>query len=305
MLDRAGDATRDVQLRTDSCARLSNLVLSGDEARVYRGPGRAGFSAERIGQRSDQPEVLRASDAVSAGYDDVRALQINRPLYADPLDHPYDLVLRRDLHRNPDHLAGPLVLRRTDRHHTLPHRGHLRSMLRIYDRREDVPAEGRTNLIQHLPVHLLRPRFLVISDSQIRTVRGQPGPQMRRYPRRQVPSDRRGSEEHDLRTMFPYQLHDDPRVRQCGIGLQVLMIYQVHDVASVRDQLSRDISNSMPQYEGRHLRSQRSRQLPRLGQQFQGYLGQLALLLFRKDPHIAVRTHRPVLLQCTTFQRCQ
>ena len=65
VLDRAGDADGDVELRRDDLARLTHLQLVGDEPRVDRRARRADRGAERVGElrrRAESPPRCRARD---------------------------------------------------------------------------------------------------------------------------------------------------------------------------------------------------------------------------------------------------
>ncbi|MGX1158427.1 hypothetical protein RKD39_006005 [Streptomyces albogriseolus] len=70
MLDRAGDAVGDVQLRGDRLAGLADLVGVRVPAGVDGGTRGADGRAERVGERLDDREVLRAVDTAAAGDDD-------------------------------------------------------------------------------------------------------------------------------------------------------------------------------------------------------------------------------------------
>ena len=67
MLDRAGDAVGDVELRRDRLAGLADLVGVRVPARVHRGARGADGGTERVGERLDDREVLGAVDAAAAG----------------------------------------------------------------------------------------------------------------------------------------------------------------------------------------------------------------------------------------------
>src|SRR5271170_8045588 len=57
VLDRTGDAQRDVQLRRHGLAGLADLELTGVVAGIHRGARRAYRRAERVSQRLDHAEV--------------------------------------------------------------------------------------------------------------------------------------------------------------------------------------------------------------------------------------------------------
>src|SRR5262249_51470616 len=70
VLDGAGDAQRDVQLRRDGLTGLAHLELARVVARVDRGARRTDSGAERVGQFLDHAEVLGAADTTAARHDD-------------------------------------------------------------------------------------------------------------------------------------------------------------------------------------------------------------------------------------------
>ena len=53
MLDRAGNANRDIDFRSDNLAGLANLIIIGDIARVHRSARRADSGTQLVRQRED------------------------------------------------------------------------------------------------------------------------------------------------------------------------------------------------------------------------------------------------------------
>ena len=109
VLDGAGDAGRDVQLRGDGLAGLSDLELVRVPARVGGGAGGAHGTAELIGQRLDDAEVA-LPDATAAGHDDGGLGQV-RPTALGRNDAVGDLgrlggVADRGVHRDDGAGAG-------------------------------------------------------------------------------------------------------------------------------------------------------------------------------------------------------
>jgi hypothetical protein len=76
VLDRAGDADRDVQLRRDDLAGLADLHVVGHVAGIHRGARGADGGAELVGQLVDDLEVLGRADAAAAGDHARGALQV-------------------------------------------------------------------------------------------------------------------------------------------------------------------------------------------------------------------------------------
>ena len=89
VLDRAGDAERDVELRRDRLARLADLGRVRVPARVDDGSRRGDRAAERRGELLGQLEALGRAEAAPAGDDHVGILD-RRParLLLRLLDHP-------------------------------------------------------------------------------------------------------------------------------------------------------------------------------------------------------------------------
>src|SRR4051794_25681444 len=79
VLDRAGDAGGQVELRRDRLAGLADLGGVGVPAGVDHGArgGDGGVAAERLGQRFGELEALRLAEAAAAGDEDVGALDVH------------------------------------------------------------------------------------------------------------------------------------------------------------------------------------------------------------------------------------
>src|SRR4051794_30043144 len=79
VLDRPGDARREVQLRRDGLARLADLRRVGVPAGVDHGArgGDGGVAAERRGQVLGELEALRLAQAATAGDEDARTLDVD------------------------------------------------------------------------------------------------------------------------------------------------------------------------------------------------------------------------------------
>src|SRR5690606_8585731 len=119
VLDGAGDADCDVQVRRDDLAGLPDLVFVGHIAGVDRGARGADRRVEHVGQLLDDLEVLAAAHAAAARDHDARRGQL-RPLAAahlasdeagdarrvdrlDPLDTGAAAFLRRGVERRGAH----------------------------------------------------------------------------------------------------------------------------------------------------------------------------------------------------------
>ncbi len=76
MLDRAGDAHRDVELGRDDLAGLADLVVVGDEPRVHCGARGADGRAQLVGERVQEMEILAVAHASSPRDDHPRRGQL-------------------------------------------------------------------------------------------------------------------------------------------------------------------------------------------------------------------------------------
>ena len=77
MLDRAGYAESDVEVRGNDVAARSDLVLTGQPAVVYDRPARSEFGVQRRGQVGRDGDLVRAADSAAGGNDPLRARQID------------------------------------------------------------------------------------------------------------------------------------------------------------------------------------------------------------------------------------
>ncbi len=87
MLDRAGNADRDVELGSDDLAGLADLVVVRHEARIDRGARGADAGAELVGDLFEHGEVLAVLHAAAARDDDLGRRQFRtirlRQFFAD------------------------------------------------------------------------------------------------------------------------------------------------------------------------------------------------------------------------------
>src|SRR3954467_11614289 len=70
MLDRARDADRDIDFRSDDLARLADLIIIGGVSCVDRGAAGADAGAELVGKWIEQGMELLAAAKRSAARDD-------------------------------------------------------------------------------------------------------------------------------------------------------------------------------------------------------------------------------------------
>ena len=76
MLDRAGDADRDIDFRSDDLAGLADLIVVGDIARINRSARSTDAGAELVGERGDDfLELFAGAQGATTGDDDLGAGQ--------------------------------------------------------------------------------------------------------------------------------------------------------------------------------------------------------------------------------------
>src|SRR5215218_3338345 len=113
VLDRAGDAGREVELRRHGLARLTDLGGIREPARVDDRPGRRHRAAEHARELLELLEALRLAEPAAAGHEDVGVLDVD--LGAALLaarDHGGAEGMRSELHRDVLHggVAGAFGL---------------------------------------------------------------------------------------------------------------------------------------------------------------------------------------------------
>src|SRR5207248_4782288 len=89
VLDRAGDAERDVELRRDGLAGLPDLRGVRIPARVDDGTGRAYRAAERARELLREREALGRAEAAATGDDDLRVLDRRAARLLELLAHDF------------------------------------------------------------------------------------------------------------------------------------------------------------------------------------------------------------------------
>ena len=142
--------------RPDGRAGLAHLMFLADVAAIDGRAAGADGAADGPGQIVNQLEVVLAADAAAAGHDHPRALEVHLPRLDVPLDQLQGQIAGVDLDLFLD--DPPVAIgRRPSGHHALADRGHLRPLVVVDDRGDDVAAEGRANLQEQVLVQRLRP----------------------------------------------------------------------------------------------------------------------------------------------------
>ena len=181
-----------------------------DPAGIHRRTGGADRCAERFGQRAHRLEALRTADAAAAGYDDLRALQIDILLVhvAQQLDHPGADILFFHMDILADDLSlclGLLALLEDARAHCAD----LRTVVGAEDGRHQIAAEGRTG-----PGDIAA----LLINIQRGAVRGQAGLEAAGYARAKVAAVIGRADQHACRAVF---LHE--RAQRDSISVRAVM----------------------------------------------------------------------------------
>ena len=186
------------------------------EARIDGGAAGAHFASQNVGQFVHQPEVLFGTHAVAAGDDDARTLDVDLALLDLTVDDLHREVRVRDhllpvdrLHLARAGLCGVLLA-----HDALADGGHLRTVVGVDDRGDDVSAERRADLIEEVLILRTRLGVLVVADFELRAVGRKTAVQGRRYAGCEVAAHGRGAEQRDLGLLLPDQTAQDRRVGQ-------------------------------------------------------------------------------------------
>src|SRR5688500_1458654 len=231
VLDRAGDAERDVEVGRDGLPRLADLLLVRAPPGVGHRARRTGRGAEGVGQLLEELPVLRALEAATTGHDDARLAQRDAfargrgGLEARELQF-FGARVRRD--RGRLHLGRA----RRERPRARADREHRRQ--RYAQRRSDLARV-------HRPLHLER----AVLRRRVGAVRGVGPAQLRGDTRREVPAIQRRADEDDVDTTRLRALRDRVRVRDRLIAVGAGDLDDV-DVAE-RCRLRRDLRSDATQ----------------------------------------------------------
>ena len=176
MLYRAADAHGDVQGRAHGGSGLADLVFLADVPAVdcrAACPDRPGDCA---GQIVNQFEIILAADAAAPGHDHPGAFEVDFARFEVPFDQFKRQLAVVEFHFFFDTAALSRGIGRFQGHHALADRGHLRPLVEIYDRGDDIPAEGRADLQEQIFVLHLGLRVHNVADFQIGAIGGHARP---------------------------------------------------------------------------------------------------------------------------------
>ena len=251
-----------------------------------------------------QLEVLLRANAIAAGNDDGRVLDVHLRLLdvaADDLHHEVlvlDILLGVELH------DGALVVGVVDLllHHALADSRHLRTVVGIHDRGHDVAAESGADLIEQVGVILARLHVRVVADFEGRTVGGQTRVQARRNARAQVAADARGAHQTNLRLNLAEEIDEHGGMGVRRVGIETLVLNFVDNVGTVLVKLLFDAVQLVAQDDGLELHTQLVGQSTALGEQLQAHVGDVAILILTVYYKIVtVFFSHNILLYCSVF----
>ena len=187
-------------------------------------------------------------------------------------------------------MTSPLPRRigRQKRHHALADGRHLRPLVEVHDRGDDVAAERRPNLQQQILVLDLRFRIDHVVDFQIGAVGGHARAKLRGHARRQIAAERRGAVNHDLRPMLADDVRQHPGVRQRRKMRQPRIIDHIDLVDALGNELGGQAVHAGAGQHRAGLHAQPVGQFAGLAAEFQRHIVQRAVFLLRIHPHFAL-----------------
>ena len=140
-------------------------------------------------------------------------------------------------------------------------------------------------------MHFLGARFRDVLDVQVGAVGRHAGSHRRGHARREVTTQRCGSEEHDLRLVLLDGMARALRIRAGLIVLQPTVFDDVHVIDALGNELLREPGDLGSDQHGAGGHLQFVGQLAGLAAQFQHDLTEHAVILFGIDPDFAVAVY--------------
>ena len=287
VLHGAADAAGDVEFRTHGHARLADLVVVVDPAGVDGRAGGADLSAERLGELVDELEVRGGADAVAAGDDDLRALQVHGLLLADAFDDLHDHLLRGQGRGDAGDRAGAGRVGFAHLHHALADGDHLRIFPGVHDGGDDVAAERGTDLHEFILVVLPVDFVVEIVDAEVGAVGGQAGELFRGHARGQFAALHGSAEHEDVRAVFADEVDDDLGERQDGERLQARVFCEEDVVAAVLEERGAAVFHAVSEEERLDLDAEPVGEFTAFADEFQAHVGDLAAFLFDENPDVS------------------
>ncbi|CDB83893.1 unknown [Bacteroides clarus CAG:160] len=168
MLDLSADAASNIQFGADSDTGLANLAVMVGITGIDGSTAGAYLSMEFFGKLEQHVKTFLASHAVASGNHDGSAFQVMFCLFYVAVDDFYHIVRLGHVLGNVvvDDFALIVGVQNLFLHHTFANGCHLRTVLGIHNRGNDVTAECGTDLIQQVLVNLAFLLVFVVADFQ-------------------------------------------------------------------------------------------------------------------------------------------
>ena len=148
MLHLSGYSAGDIQFRTNSNTRLTNLTGMVGITGVHCGTRGSDFAAEYGSKFKQQVEILSRTDAISSRDNYRSAFDVDFAFFEMTLDYRNDEILVFDIFIDVHdfRFAGFCIREFFLAHHAFAHRRHLRTMVGVDDCRNDISSESGTYL---------------------------------------------------------------------------------------------------------------------------------------------------------------
>ena len=167
---------------------------------------------------------------------------------------------------------------------------HLRPVARVHDRRDDVAAERRTDLLEDVGERLLRLRIGVVVDLKIRAVGREAAAELGGDRRTEVTAHVRRTEDHDLRLDLLDRLDERLTIGLATEDLELLVLDEVHLVGASLEELRGERLDAIADKDRRERHAELVGELTALAEEFARNVAQFALFLFGEDPDFALAT---------------
>ena len=244
MLNGTGDSTRNINFGAHRHAGLSDLQIVIAETGIDRRTTGTDLAVKFLGKLAQQVEILFRTHTITAGYHYGSTFQIIFCLFDVTFKDLNHIVfgLHKGVNVLINHLPRVVLIEHLGFHHSGTHRGHLRAVIGVDDRGNDVSTEGRTDLIEEVFVTLLVLFVLIISDFQGGAIGGEPACERGTDTRTEITTDRRRTHQTDLRLFAFKQTNQNGRMRTRGIGRETGRVENMEYVNTVGEDLRFDLT---------------------------------------------------------------
>ena len=214
----------------------------------------------------------------------------------DNLKHLYGYLNALELRGMANKLAGTARLRIERLHHTLADCRHLRPVVGVDDRCDDVAAERRANLkknvLDDLRAAILASALLVcvVADLKICAVSSKAAFQRGRDGRSEVAAHMGRTKDHYLRRTLLDQLHEGMAIGLASEHLERRILNEMHDIRTGLEELRGKFgANAFATDQNRsQANAEPLGEFATLAEQFARNVAQPAFFLFGEDPHFAL-----------------